>query len=163
MAFDEFDEANVEAVIAEGKEKFIPRMLPKSPKMPKTNWEKNLCRYLWVMSMQRATMIWLPLRFLTIERRTLSIFMSARMNPLLVWKNLISMMLLIDSDSNSQTGYLGYDIMFSLAKRNIYFYKETSWEESGTMTDAALMVNEAEFSVSIAALGWKTMPKQFLL
>jgi hypothetical protein len=71
-----------------------------------------------------------------------------------------SMILLIDSDSNSQTGYLGYDVMIS--KKKIYFYKETAWEEAGTVTDVALQANEAEFSVPVAALGWKTLPKQFL-
>ena len=71
-----------------------------------------------------------------------------------------SMLLLIDGDSDSRTGYLGYDVM--IARKKIYFYQETHWQESGTVADEALKGNEWELAVPITALGWQVMPKQFL-
>ncbi|MDR0328374.1 MAG: hypothetical protein LBI05_08780 [Planctomycetaceae bacterium] len=73
-----------------------------------------------------------------------------------------SMLLLIDSDSNAQTGYLGYDILASISEGTISLYKESAWKVAGSITGAAWRDNEAEFSVPIFALGWKTLPKQFL-
>jgi len=71
-----------------------------------------------------------------------------------------SMLLLIDSDCNAQTSYLGYDIL--IAQKKIYFYKDNSWKETGTVAELALKDNEWEMAVSVKALGWETLPKQFL-
>jgi len=70
-----------------------------------------------------------------------------------------SMLLFIDGDCDVRTGYFGYDIM--IAQTKIYFYRDNSWQEAGTVSNEALRGNEWELSVPLIALGWASMPKEF--
>jgi hypothetical protein len=71
-----------------------------------------------------------------------------------------SMLLLIDGDADAQSGYFGYDIM--IARKNIYFYQDNSWQQAGTVAEEALKGNEWELTIPITTLGWQAMPKLFL-
>jgi hypothetical protein len=94
------------------------------------------------------------------EKKDTLYFYVRTQDPITGLEKTNSMLLLIDSDCNARTGYLGYDIM--IARKKIYFYKDNDWKETGTVAESALKDNEWEMAVPVTALGWETLPKQFL-